>query len=91
MRTEEQKRADANLTEAIEAVLIAYGLTSTGEIMMEYVVLAAQQRFLSDDEVEDSYSFLSRDNAVGRTRAVGLMQSALMDQRGRRADDDGEV
>jgi hypothetical protein len=76
VRSAGQEAADTALTEAIEAVLRAYGLLEQGELTEEYIVVVATQRMDGDGGIEHACSTVLRNNDVSATRAVGLLAMA---------------
>ena len=77
-RTEEQIEADDLLSAAIERAARAYGVIEDGDMMGDYVVVAATQE-LRDDEVVNSYINLVRNGSMASTHAVGLLETAAFD------------
>ena len=75
-RTPEQIEADRKVQEAIDACRLAYGYNNS-EILMEYVVVAAQQSF-RDGKTHDSFIMLFRDGKIPISRAIGLLEVAKM-------------
>lgn len=84
-RTEEQIAADDELTAAIEKAARAYEVLEPGDMMGDYVVIAATQE-LREDEVVNSYFNLVRNGSSSTVTAVGLMEVASFDLKLGRAD-----
>jgi hypothetical protein len=86
-RSREEIDADRALTSAIEAV-IAAAFGETGEILQEFVVVAAMQGIDEDGESIDSWLTLYREGSVPVTRALGLLEAAASSlKRDRRASE----
>lgn len=76
-RTEEQTAADEELTKAIERCAKAYEVS--GQMIGDYVVVAAIQGLEEDDSIRHSYSIMVRDNNVSGVMAIGLLEIAAFD------------
>lgn len=85
-RTPEQIAADDGLTAAIEATARAYNVVSDGDMIGDYVVVAATQELESDGDIKHSYVHLLRDGSIAGTVAVGLLEMAAFDVKAGRAD-----
>lgn len=86
-RTEEQVAADEALTEALERAARAYQVLQDGDVMNDYVLVAATQE-LQGDELKNSYILMLRNNSVPGTTAVGLLETASFDIKMGRAEGD---
>ena len=78
-RTSEQVAADDALTAAIEGVLVANDILDSGEMVLEYAVVAATQKMIEDGDVSNSYVLVVRDGKVASTRVCGLLDTASFD------------
>lgn len=77
-RTPDQIEADDNLRAAIEAVLVAYDITSDGRVMMEYLVLTAAQRIEPTGETTTKYDYLMPDEGRPWHTIMGLIRTHLI-------------
>lgn len=76
-RTEEQVKADNDLTEAIQNVLDAYQEEEhDGYMMSDFLVICAQSRLDSDGEAETAYNYLYRDGSMAAHTILGLLDIA---------------
>lgn len=83
-RTPEQVAADDALTKAIVAVDRAYnGSASDGDVLDDYVVVAAWRRLEDDGYIYVPTNMLVRDNDVPTYRARGLLTDTLEAMRAR--------
>lgn len=73
-RTPEQRKADDQLHEAIQATLEAYGYKED-YFVADWVVLTAQTRFAEDGETLTAYSSLFKDGDLPWYRIMGLMEA----------------
>lgn len=88
-RSPEQIEADEGLTAAIQRVAAAYGVFDGGDVIGDYVVVAATQVLDGDGEVKHSYINLLRNGSIAATSAVGLLETAAFDVKaGRTAPDE---
>lgn len=74
-RTEEQIKADENLTEAIDQCIRAYGYEEDF-ILTDYMVIAAQVKLDEDGDTVTAYSYLYRDSDLPYHKILGLMEVA---------------
>jgi len=75
-RTEEQIAADDNLTAAIERVAKLSGVLTDGDMLGDFVVVAATQTMDSDGEIEHAHISLFRNSGIAGWAAVGLLETA---------------
>lgn len=71
--TPEQKAANEQLTEAIQAARQAYGYDD-GFLITDWVVLTAETRFDDDGDQISAYGKLYRDGQMPDYRALGLLE-----------------
>jgi hypothetical protein len=74
-RTDEQRTADDNLTDAISKSLKAYGFEEN-YILTDYVVVAAQVKMDDSGNTISAYSQLYRDSDVPYYKILGLLEVA---------------
>lgn len=73
-RTAEQRKADEELTAAIEANMRAYNWTDG--LLTDYVVVTVQQNYSDDGSMTTAYGSLYRDNGLPWYRIIGLLRAA---------------
>ena len=73
--TPDQTRASARLIEAIEAAIEAFDPQS-GDLLGDFVVLAAVTRIDADGDVELAEIRLERDGWIPQHRVVSLLENA---------------
>lgn len=87
-RTPEQIEADEGLTAAIERCAYAYGVYDSGDVIGDYLVLAATQKIDGDGELRHSYINLLRNGGISGIMALGLVETAGADLKAGRAGND---
>lgn len=76
MKTDDQRKADTQLDEAITVVCEAYGLFSD-KVMLDYVVVAEAVEFNDEGDIEKEYYSLTFRRGNARTSvALGLLDKA---------------
>lgn len=75
-RTDEQRAADRELTEAIERVTKAYGRPPE-DIVGDYVLVYASSSMDEEGEICNSTGQVVRDNSMAGYRVLGLLTMAL--------------
>jgi hypothetical protein len=78
-RTPEQRKADDNLTEAIDAVRKAYDCHGEidGFLMTDYVVIYAAQKYDKDGDSLTALGIMPRDADVPLYRLMGMGEYAV--------------
>lgn len=74
-RTEEEKNADENLTDAINQAIRAYGYEEDF-ILTDYIVIAAQTKLDEDGDSVNAYTYLYRDSDMPYHKILGLLEVA---------------
>jgi len=74
-RTDEQIKADEELTNAIEKCIRAYGYEEAF-ILTDYMVIAAQTKLDEDGDSVNAYTYLYRDSDMPYHKILGLMEVA---------------
>lgn len=79
LKTEEQKKADGLLEEAIDASLRAYSPEGEDRTFLttDFVVVCAGVHFDSDGDQITAYDILYRNGSVPHYRSMGLLTWAL--------------
>jgi len=78
-RSPEQIEADEALTSAIERCAYAYGVYDSGDVIGDYMVIAATQMIDQQGDVQHSYINLLRNGKISGVMAIGLAESAASD------------
>lgn len=77
-RTPEQKSADDALTEAVNAVVDAYGFREDGMVNTNYMVIIEQIGFADDGESRTGIVRVSKDGDMPWPAIFGLLRCATL-------------
>jgi hypothetical protein len=75
IRTEDQRKADELLEQAIAACLSAYGITEDDELIADFAVIIATNKLYPDGVVQTKYPILMPGADIPWYRVLGLIET----------------